>query len=503
MLGDVQHPSRLLDGHADFVGDLFDRRFAAQFLVQDFGGAANAAHRLDHVYRDTNRPGVVGDSPRDRLANPPGRVRAELVAATVLVLVDRAHQAGVAFLDQVEEAQPAIAILLRDRDDQSKVGAGKRSFGLLVLGEHALHRPELLFEQVRRLQNQFLKARQFLPGGADVVGGHHIVDARGDDLLKLTHLLTDAVQFDLHRLDPAGPKAQLLQERGDLASIATQTPGVHLVLVTVRIGADLLEQALVDVEKLRHRLEVGDHAFADHPFDRQRSGSGLDRTIERHRSIVDLLEQLHRIAGTIVTLEHLAPERHAGDLDLPGQRDLILARQQRDLAHLRQVHADRIIDAAGGLSLGQLLLEGLVFFVRLLFLGHLRLRNLGVLFELLTGLAALLRLDVAFVDQTHPHLIQRSKNPFEPAGADGIVGQRVVHLFVGQIPAFLALGDERLDQLLDVLRLRLFRLWRVGRFSDLRLLHICRLLGFLHFLRHNTDSTKAKVQTSEITTRVR
>ena len=49
----------------------------------------------------------------------------ELEAAAVLVLVDRPHQAGVAFLDQVEEAQAAVAVLLGDRDHEPQVAAGK------------------------------------------------------------------------------------------------------------------------------------------------------------------------------------------------------------------------------------------------------------------------------------------------------------------------------------------------------------------------------------------
>ena len=58
----------------------------------------------------------------DRLADPPGRVGAELVAAAVLELVDRLHQADVAFLDQVEELQAAVGVFLGDRDDQAQVG---------------------------------------------------------------------------------------------------------------------------------------------------------------------------------------------------------------------------------------------------------------------------------------------------------------------------------------------------------------------------------------------
>ena len=56
----------------------------------------------------------------------------ELVAAAVLVLLDRPHQAGVALLDQVEEGQAAVAVLLGDRDDQPQVAAGELPLGLLV-----------------------------------------------------------------------------------------------------------------------------------------------------------------------------------------------------------------------------------------------------------------------------------------------------------------------------------------------------------------------------------
>jgi len=57
----------------------------------------------------------------NRLPDPPGGVGRELVAAPVLELVDRLHQADVAFLDEVEELQAAVGIFFGDRDDEAIV----------------------------------------------------------------------------------------------------------------------------------------------------------------------------------------------------------------------------------------------------------------------------------------------------------------------------------------------------------------------------------------------
>src|ERR671917_197365 len=64
---------------------------------------------------------LIGDRAGDRLPDPPRGVGRELVAAAVLELVDRLHQADVAFLDEVEELQPAVGVLLRDRHHQAEV----------------------------------------------------------------------------------------------------------------------------------------------------------------------------------------------------------------------------------------------------------------------------------------------------------------------------------------------------------------------------------------------
>jgi hypothetical protein len=83
------------------------------------------------VHRDADGAGLVGDGPGDGLANPPGRVGAEFVAALVLELVHRFHQADVAFLDQVEEGHAAVGVFLADADHQAQVGFDQFHLGLV------------------------------------------------------------------------------------------------------------------------------------------------------------------------------------------------------------------------------------------------------------------------------------------------------------------------------------------------------------------------------------
>ena len=76
---------------------------------------------------------------RDRLANPPRRIGRELVAAAVFELIDRLHQADVAFLDQIEELQAAVGVFLGDRDDEAQVGFDHFLLGLARFALALLH----------------------------------------------------------------------------------------------------------------------------------------------------------------------------------------------------------------------------------------------------------------------------------------------------------------------------------------------------------------------------
>ena len=112
-----QYAASFVDRSAGFAGRLFDRRFAAETLQQFSRNIADARHGFDHVHRDANRAALIGDGARDRLTDPPRRVSAKLKTAAIFELIDGPHQASVAFLNEIEKAQAAIAIFLGDRND--------------------------------------------------------------------------------------------------------------------------------------------------------------------------------------------------------------------------------------------------------------------------------------------------------------------------------------------------------------------------------------------------
>ena len=122
-----------VDVHAELGGDLVRLGVAAELALEGAAGAADLVELLDHVHGEPDDAGLLGDAAGDRLAHPPGGVGRELVALGVVELLDRADQAGVALLDQVEHRHLRAAVLAGDRDDQPQVGLDERVDGLAAL----------------------------------------------------------------------------------------------------------------------------------------------------------------------------------------------------------------------------------------------------------------------------------------------------------------------------------------------------------------------------------
>ena len=139
MTADLHHAAGFFNRDIGVLRHFVDRRLATLFLKQLLLYVTQFGHRLDHVDRDPDRPGLVGNGSRNRLTNPPGGVGAELKPATIFVFVDSTHQARVAFLNQVKERQATVAVLLGDRNHQTQVTARQLTLGFFVLAEPLAH----------------------------------------------------------------------------------------------------------------------------------------------------------------------------------------------------------------------------------------------------------------------------------------------------------------------------------------------------------------------------
>src|SRR5215470_2555304 len=412
LLGDLQNLADLVDRHVHLRRDLFRSRLAAELLDELAGGPDELVDGLDHVHGDADGARLVGDRAGDRLADPPGRVRRELVAAAILELVDGLHQADVAFLDQVEELKPAVGVLLRDRDDQPEVGLdhlllglggldlarlddGHHAFDLVGLGVGAaLGDLDLLLGDAHLL---LLGRRELLGGlqmqiadptrGSGAAVGRRVAERDVDEVLHLVGRRAPAVGPEPdHALGPLDVVEQVAQPLHEAAAAQLGILAVDDLVADVE-RAELLEHfglALLGLrlEALPRRvlallgLAPAGRLAPELPSLRDQLVALAQQTVDhRERSddhacqlrflflgelfLVDVHDFLDRDVVTAQLLAQLAESLDgkvgAEDgrrdlvlafLDALGQRDLTLAREQRDPTHLSQVEANGILGAA-------------------------------------------------------------------------------------------------------------------------------------------------------------
>ena len=111
----------LVGGQLELAARSPRRRLAPQLGAQLPLGAHDLVQLLDDVDRHPDRARLVGERPRDGLADPPRRVRRELEALAVVELLGGAHEPDRPLLNQIEERQALVAVALGDRDDQPQV----------------------------------------------------------------------------------------------------------------------------------------------------------------------------------------------------------------------------------------------------------------------------------------------------------------------------------------------------------------------------------------------
>ena len=308
------------------------------------------------MHRDADGASLIGDGAGDGLPDPPRGVGREFVAAAPFELVDGLHQADVAFLNQVEELQAAVRIFLRDGNDEAKVGFDQ--FLLRLLGFHFaaddhLQHP-LQFGGIRFGDDfdfaKFLPARfQFLAGFGENVGLRGLDAALELDdfaleglnaLDRLAHLVDQALLLERIEIDFADAHGHFH------ARAAQREAGAE-------IGALVRARPCFEFLGLLHRKQVKLADLVD--FLQRFAGLGFD-LLFGELFVVELNDFLDgaRAAAQIFAdaQQFFQNDRRARDrledeqlpaLDALGNGNFALAREQRNGAHLAEIHADGIV----------------------------------------------------------------------------------------------------------------------------------------------------------------
>ena len=180
--------------------------------------------------------------------------------------------------------------------------------------------------------------------------------------LHLTHLGHDAQELAMKRNDASRAQTAFLKQRSD--ATATQTDfALQLRLRSHRQTArfELLPRREIALEQALDSGEVRGNALLNLLLRVRLGRADAHGAIKGQLLSMHVAEDLDRFARRVIALEHLAAEDHARGFDLLGQTDFFFACQQRDRAHLREVHANRIVNALRAL-LGERLLDGRLHF---------------------------------------------------------------------------------------------------------------------------------------------
>src|SRR5215467_4817958 len=124
LLADLDDLAHLFRADLHLLCDFLGRGFTTKVLEQTTADTDQAIDRLHHMHWNANRSSLVSNSTRNRLTNPPCRIRAEFVAFRVIEFLDSTNQADVSLLDQIQKAHTAANILFSNAYDKTQVRLG-------------------------------------------------------------------------------------------------------------------------------------------------------------------------------------------------------------------------------------------------------------------------------------------------------------------------------------------------------------------------------------------
>src|SRR3954447_19199736 len=228
------------------LGDLLGRGLAPELGDELALGPPDLVELLHHVDRDANRARLVGEGPRDRLPDPPGRIGRELEALAVVELLRRANETERALLDEVEERQSLVSVVLRDGDDEPQVGLDHLLLRVEVAALDPLGEIDLL---LRREQTDLADVLQEQLKGVGRHVGPQIQLGLGLAPLAL-------VRGPLHLLLGGGGGRIDVLDQLDLRLLEEAVKLLDVGLVEIELGdrvGDLGEREHADLLALRHQ----------------------------------------------------------------------------------------------------------------------------------------------------------------------------------------------------------------------------------------------------------
>ena len=100
---------------------------------------------------------------------------------------------------------------------------------------------------------------------------------------------------------------------------------------------------LVPLQERFQRAKIRGQAAQDLVLLQLVGHGDLNRAVKRQLALVDPPQDLDGQLHDVVAGQHVAAELGTGLFDLPRQGHFFTPRKQRDLAHLRQIHAHRVV----------------------------------------------------------------------------------------------------------------------------------------------------------------